>query len=102
MGRSAVKNLREILERIGSRREYLQEKFKIKEIGVFGSFARGEQEGKSDVDVLVDFTELPDVFDLLKLERSLTSILKRRTEVIRKPAVRKELRDKIFSEVVLI
>ena len=33
MGRRAVKNLQEILERIGSRREYLQEKFKIKEIG---------------------------------------------------------------------
>ncbi len=97
-----AKTLNEILEAIKRRKKILQKKYKVKEIGVFGSFARGEQTEKSDVDILVDFYELPDVFDLLKLERSLRGILKCKVDVVRKQAIRKELRDQIFSEAIKV
>ena len=35
----------------------LRKRFKVKDIGVFGSYVRGEQRKKSDVDVLVEFEE---------------------------------------------
>ncbi|WP_229704111.1 nucleotidyltransferase family protein, partial [Caldalkalibacillus thermarum] len=35
----------------------LQEKYNVRKIGVFGSFARGEQTGKSDIDILVEFSK---------------------------------------------
>lgn len=97
-----TKTLEEIIEAIKKRKKVLEEKYKIKEIGIFGSYARGEQTEKSDVDILVDFYELPDVFNLLKLERSLRGTLKCKVDVVRKQAIRKELRDRIFSEAIRI
>jgi predicted nucleotidyltransferase len=94
--------LKEIIEAIKKRKKVLQEKYKVKEIGIFGSYVRGEQTEKSDVDILVDFYELPDVFNLLKLERSLRGTLKCRVDVVRKQAIRKELRDQILSEAIRI
>ena len=97
-----TRTLEEIIEAIKKRKTVLEEKYKIKEIGIFGSYARGEQTEKSDVDILVDFYELPDVFDLLRLERSLRGTLKCKVDVVRKQAIRKELRDRIFSEAIRI
>jgi len=97
-----TKTLKEIIEAIKKRKKVLQEKYKVKEIGIFGSYVRGEQTEKSDVDILVDFYELPDVFNLLKLERSLRGTLKCRVDVVRKQAIRKELRDRILSEAIKI
>ncbi len=97
-----TKTLEEIIEAIKKRKKVLEEKYNVKEIGIFGSYVRGEQTERSDVDILVDFYQLPDVFDLLKLERSLRGILRCRVDVIRKQAIRKELRDQILSEVIRI
>ena len=97
-----TKTLEEIIKAIKKRKKVLQEKYKVKEIGIFGSYVRGEQTEKSDVDILVDFYELPDVFNLLKLERSLRGTLKCRVDVVRKQAIRKELRDQILSEAIRI
>lgn len=97
-----TKTLKEIIEAIKKRKKVLQEKYKVKEIGIFGSYVRGEQTEKSDVDILVDFYELPDIFNLLKLERSLRGTLKCRVDVVRKQAIRKELRDQILSEAIKI
>ncbi|NJD52444.1 MAG: nucleotidyltransferase family protein [Candidatus Methanoperedens sp.] len=97
-----TQTLEEIIEVIKKRKNVLKEKYNVKEIGIFGSYVRGEQTEKSDVDILVDFYELPDVFNLLKLERSLRGILKCKVDVIRKQAIRKELRDQILSEAIRI
>jgi len=97
-----TQTLEEIIEAIKKRKNVLKEKYNVKEIGIFGSYVRGEQTEKSDVDILVDFYELPDVFNLLKLERSLRGILKCKVDVVRKQAIRKELRDQILSEAIRI
>jgi predicted nucleotidyltransferase len=49
----------------------LREKFKVKTIGVFGSYVRGEQKCSSDVDVLVEFEEPVGLFEFIKLENYL-------------------------------
>lgn len=92
--------MEEIQNILKTHKEKIREKYKIKEIGIFGSYVRGEQTKKSDVDILVDFYELPDVFDLLRLERSLRRLLRCKVDVVRKQAIRKELRDKVLSEVI--
>jgi len=55
----------------------LKEKYQIKEIGVFGSYVRGEYKEKSDLDILVEFEEDADI-DLLKfvnIENYLSDLL---------------------------
>jgi len=94
--------LREIEKILARHKDELRERYKIKEIGIFGSLVRGEEGKRSDIDILVDFSELPDVFLLIDLEDYLKSILKRKVDVVRKGAIRPELRDVIFKETVFL
>jgi predicted nucleotidyltransferase len=77
-------------------------KFKVREIGVFGSVVRGEQKQTSDLDVLVDFTEDADLFDFVGLGLFLEEKFGRKVDVVPKRALRKELRDGVLKEVVMV
>ncbi|MEM2154643.1 MAG: nucleotidyltransferase family protein [Nitrososphaeria archaeon] len=52
-----MKSVNEIKEIIIEHRRELEEKFKVKNIAIFGSYARNEQRKTSDVDILVEFSE---------------------------------------------
>lgn len=97
-----MKTLGEIKKTIKKHKAELEEKYKVSEIGVFGSFVRGSQKRRSDIDILVDFVELPDVFLLIDLEDYLRKILKKKVDLVRKGAIRPELKKIISKEVVYI
>ena len=96
------KSFQEMKNIIKENKKLLEDRYKVKEIGVFGSFVSGEQKSGSDVDILVDFYEVPDLFEFINLERYLQMILKKKVDLVRKPVVRKELKEKILNEVVYI
>lgn len=97
-----MKTLKDIKKILSSHKTELQEKYKIKEIKIFGSYVRDEQKKRSDVDILVDFYELPDLLKFIEIERHIEEILGVKVDLVRKPALRVELRDKILSEAVEI
>lgn len=78
----------------------LAARYKVKEIGIFGSFVRGEQNQASDVDVLVDFEEGADLFDLMGLALFLEQVFQREVDIVPRRALREELRSAILREVV--
>ncbi len=94
--------LDEIEATLRKHKEELQKKFNIKEIGIFGSFVRGEQDARSDIDILVEFNEIPDIFLLIDLEDYLKKILHRKVDLVRKSAIRVELREDISREAKYI
>ncbi len=77
-------------------------RYKAKEIGLFGSFARGEQHEDSDIDLLVDFEDGADMFDLVGLSDYLEEALKQKVDVVPKRALREELREAVLREVVTV
>ncbi len=87
---------------INKHKKDITKKYQVKEIGVFGSYVRGEQKGASDVDILVEFDVVPDMFKFLELERYLEEILGMKVDLVRKEAIREELRDSILSEVIYV
>ena len=95
-------NLEEIERILAEHKEELYQKYKIKEIGIFGSFARGEQSKESDVDIIVEFEEVPGLIKFIEIEEYLSKLLGRKVDLVRKPAIRKELKDKILKEVVYV
>lgn len=97
-----MKAYKKIEEALKQRKKELAEKYKVKEIGIFGSFVRGEQKKKSDVDILVEFEEVPDLFRFLELERYLEGILGLKVDLVRRKALREELKSIILNEVVNI
>ena len=62
--------LNKVRKTLAEHKVELGEKFKVKEIGVFGSYARKEQKRQSDVDILVDFYETIDLFKFIQLENT--------------------------------
>ncbi|MGQ9569801.1 MAG: nucleotidyltransferase family protein [bacterium] len=97
-----MKTLDEIKAILAKHKEELKVKYNIKEIGVFGSFVRGEENRKSDIDILVEFNEVPDIFLLIDLEDYLKKLLHKKVDLVRKSAIRPELKDAISEEAVYI
>lgn len=97
-----MKTLEEIKKLIGQYKQELKEKFKVKEIGIFGSTIRGEQRQTSDIDLLVDFKDEADLFDLMGLGLFLEEKLNQRVDVVPKRAIREEIKDRVLKEVVYL
>lgn len=97
-----MKTLDEIKAILAEHKEELKERYNVKDIGIFGSFVRGEQNIKSDIDILVEFNELPDIFLLIDLEDYLRKLLHKKVDLVRRSAIRKELKETIAKEVVYI
>jgi len=90
----------ELLAKLKALKPRVTAQYKVREIGLFGSFVRGEQRENSDIDVLVEFEEGADLFDWVGLALFLEGVLQRRVDVIPKKALREELRESVLSEVV--
>jgi predicted nucleotidyltransferase len=71
---------KEIFRLLESNNDLLR-KFKVRRIGLFGSFARGEQKGHSDIDFLVEFDE-PTFDNFMDLIFSLENLFARKVELI--------------------
>jgi len=80
----------------------LKEKFEVETIGVFGSYSRGEQTKKSDVDVLVVFSEDAHVgfFKFLELEEFLSQKIGVKVDLVTKDALKPMLKERILKEIV--
>ena len=96
-----MKDKDEALETIRSLQSELK-KFKVRDIGLFGSVVRGDQKQSSDIDVLVDFTDDADLFDFVGLGIFLEEKLGQKVDVVPKKSLRKELRDRVLKEVVTV
>lgn len=97
-----VKTIEDIKNILEEHKNYLKENYYVKEIGIFGSFVKGKQNKRSDVDILVEFSRKIDVYLLIDLEDYLTKLLRRKVEIVRKEVIRPELKEEIFKEVVYI
>ena len=51
-------------------------------IGIFGSFARGEENKSSDIDILIAFKKTVSLLELVKMERELSVLLKRKVDLV--------------------
>jgi len=97
-----VKNIEEIKKIINKHKTILTEQYKIKSIGVFGSYAKGSPDKKSDIDILVEFSETPDIFEFIKLEEYLTQILGIKVDLVTKKALKPSLKEEILKEIVYL
>jgi predicted nucleotidyltransferase/DNA-binding XRE family transcriptional regulator len=69
---------------------------------VFGSVARGESTGSSDVDLLVDFTPEAGLLDEIGLRRALADLLHVEVDVVASDTLRGEFRERVLREAVAL
>ncbi len=97
-----MKTLDEIKNVLKSHKEELRERYGVREIGIFGSYVRGEQKESSDLDILVEYETVPGFFKFLELEIYLEELLGTKVDLVRKQAIKPRLKDLILKEVVYL
>ena len=72
-------------------------------IGIFGSFARGDNKKGSDIDILVEFKESPTLITLIKLENDLSEILGIKIDIVTTGALKnKRIKKSIKKDLIKI
>jgi len=97
-----MKTLEEIKQTLRETKPLLQERYRVTELGIFGSYARGEQTQTSDVDVLIDYDQAPTLFKLVELRDYLAEVIEMKVDVVTKNGLKPRIRERVLSEVVYI
>ncbi|MDA8088983.1 MAG: nucleotidyltransferase family protein [Nitrospiraceae bacterium] len=97
-----MKELEKIKDILNKHRDELREKYKLAEIGIFGSYIRGEQKKESDLDVLVEFSEPVSLLALIGAENYISDLIGRKVDLVPREDIRPELKQVILDEVVYI
>ena len=97
-----MRNLKQIQNILASSKPELRKRYKVRELGIFGSYSRGEQKKKSDVDILVRFNPNASLFDFIGLGNYLEERLKMKVDVVSERGIRPELKSSIVKDVVRI
>jgi uncharacterized protein len=92
----------EIQERLTEAKKYLAGRYALSKMGVFGSFARGDETPGSDIDILVEFSAAPDLFEFFEIEEYLEGLLQRKIDLVREQAIRNQIKDRVMKEVIYI
>lgn len=95
-----VKSKGEILNTLKNVKEKLKIEYRVKSIGLFGSYVSNKQTATSDIDFLVEFENDADLFHLVGLSRYLEEIFNTKVDVISKPSLKEELKQDILEEVI--
>lgn len=80
----------------------IEKRFKVKEIGIFGSYVRGEQKNISDIDILVEFYEPVGFFAFLDLEEYLTGLFNTKVDLVSKKALKPRIGKYILQEMISV
>lgn len=97
-----MKRIEEVKAKLESLKPVLKERYQVETIGVFGSFARGEQTKNSDIDILVEFSQpnTIDLFDFIDLEDFLSKKIGIKVDLVTKNALKPMIKDQILKETI--
>lgn len=95
-------NLDQIKDILQKNMVTLKNQYNVKTIGVFGSFSRGKVEKRSDVDILVEFSQPLGFFRFIELENFLGRLIGRKVDLVTKKALKPAIKDEILREVLYV
>jgi hypothetical protein len=93
-------DLSALRKRLLQRLPLLTERYKIKSLALFGSYVRHEQDDASDLDVLVEYQEVPDLISYIELESSLSDLLGIKVDLVMKDGLKPRIAQRILAEAV--
>ena len=94
------RSLDEVRGQLEALKPTLKKRFKVETIDIFGSYARGEQTEKSDLDILVTYSEMVDFLLIAQLRRYLRRKLHIKVDVISKEFLNKHIKDQVLEEAI--
>ena len=94
--------MQDLTNRLEKLKPLLTDRFKVQTIEIFGSYVRGEQKKKSDLDILVEFSEPIGLFKFVELEDFLSQELNLKVDLVMKNALKPRIKDSILKEAIYV
>ena len=95
-----VETKENILKTLNRLKNEIATDYKVKKIGLFGSYVKYKQNSSSDIDILVDFEDDADLIHFIGLSRYLEDIFKVKVDVVSKSSLKEDLKQNILQEVI--
>lgn len=96
------KDLQEILSELRELLPYINQKYAVTSIEVFGSYVRNQQDINSDLDLLVSFSKVPGLLKFIELKNYLSDQLQLNVDLIMKDSLKPRIGQNILSESVAV
>jgi predicted nucleotidyltransferase len=77
-------------------------KYGVQKIGLFGSYARGEERTDSDLDVLVEFEKRKSLLTLVRIERELSEHIGVKVDLLTEQAISPYMVERIKADLKVI
>jgi len=98
-----ISSKEEIVTYLKSNKSFLYDKFGVTRIGIFGSFARGEQTRSSDIDIIVEIEKgRKNIHIFLQLKRFLEKELEKKIDLGFEHSLKPIVRDKIKGQIIYV
>ena len=97
-----MESTEDISTRLAQLKPRLEQEYPISELGIFGSYARGEQQSDSDLNVLVAFEQPVTLFDLVRLENELTDELGVEVDLVTKDSLKPRIESRVADDLVFV
>jgi uncharacterized protein len=97
-----MKTFNELRQVLSLQKQSLCEIYQITEIGIFGSYARGEETEASDIDILVDYETAPTFIMLVELRDYLSQLFGLKVDIVTKNGLKPRIRDRVLSDAIYI
>jgi len=94
--------LPEIIGKLRQNFPEITQRFQVKALLLFGSYVKGRQKNKSDLDILVEFREPPSFFEFLALERHLSDLLGVKVDLVMKEALKPTIGKHVMAEAITV
>lgn len=96
-----MKTLQEIKVTLNNNRNQLFEKYPIRTLAIFGSYARNEQSEKSDVDLIVEFKDKIGM-EFIDLADEIENILDSKVDLISRNGIKERYYQAIKSDLIYV
>jgi hypothetical protein len=100
-----MSDLETIKQKISSNKDYLRKSYGVEEIGIFGSFARGDNNENSDIDIAVEINhkKVPvGFFEFSRMQFFLENLLGKKVDLVTKNGIKPLIKDRILSQLIII
>ena len=92
----------EVMSALKEKLAILESRYKVRNLSLFGSVARGDEKSGSDVDILVEFEQTPD-FDLfMDLKFYLEDLLQKKVDLVTRHALKPRMRPIVEKEALRV
>lgn len=97
-----IYSIDEIKNKIKEHENYLKQNFHVRNFFLFGSYARGSQTEKSDIDLLAEFSDDVDFFMLIDLQEYLSELFAKKVDLGTPAGLKSYIKDLILSEAIAL